>query len=181
MPDAGELPGTLRAVVPLVRAGDAVVRELVAHRLPGLAAVVGALDLLPEPPAGLRQIEPVRIGGRPLDVVDLPPRKVGAADVPVFALSIRRQDERALARADQHSYLAHPSLLCSACRVIVSYVSPRAARLRTAGFGLNHSDHVSLGIMEEGNTGAVRYLVRRHHRAAAETLNFVEAASRSGT
>jgi hypothetical protein len=40
MPDALELPGMRRAVVPLVRAGDAVVDELVAHRLPGLAAVV---------------------------------------------------------------------------------------------------------------------------------------------
>ena len=44
MPDALELPGVRRAVVPLVRAGHAVVDELVAHRLPGLAAVVGALD-----------------------------------------------------------------------------------------------------------------------------------------
>ena len=40
MPDALELPGMRRAVVPLVSAGDAVVDELVAHRLPGLAAVV---------------------------------------------------------------------------------------------------------------------------------------------
>ena len=40
MPDALELPGMRRAVVPLVRAGDAVVDELVADRLPGLAAVV---------------------------------------------------------------------------------------------------------------------------------------------
>ena len=50
MPDPLELPGMRRAVVPLVRAGDAVVDELVAHRLPGLAAVVGALDHCPNQP-----------------------------------------------------------------------------------------------------------------------------------
>ena len=38
-----------RAVVPLVGPGHAVVGELVAHRCPGLAAVVGALDQLAEP------------------------------------------------------------------------------------------------------------------------------------
>ena len=111
MPDALELPGVRRAVVPLVRAGDAVVHELVAHRLPRLAAVVGALDQLPEPAAGLRRIQPIRVGGRSLEVVDLPARKVGAADVPPFALAVRRQDERALACANQYPYPAHPSLL----------------------------------------------------------------------
>ena len=107
MPDALELPGVRRAVVPLVRAGDAVVDELVAHRLPRLAAVVGALDHLPEPAAGLRRIQPVRVGGRALEVVDLPAGKVGAADVPPLALAVRRQDERALARPNQYPYSAH--------------------------------------------------------------------------
>ena len=111
MPDARELPGVRRAVVPLVRAGDAVVDELVAHRLPRLAAVVGALDQLPEPAAGLRRIQPIRVGGRSLEVVDLPAGEVGTADVPPFALAVRRQDERALACADQYPYPAHPSLL----------------------------------------------------------------------
>ena len=113
MPDALELPGVRRAVVPLVGAGDAVVDELVADRLPGLAAVVGALDHLPEPAAGLRRVQPVRVGGRALEVVDLPAREVRAADVPLLALAVRRQDERALARADQYSYPAHPQLLSS--------------------------------------------------------------------
>ena len=108
MPDALELPGVRRAVVPLVSAGDAVVHELVAHRLPRLAAVVGALDQLPEPAAGLRRIQPVRVGGRSLEVVDLPARKMGTADVPLFALAVRRQDERALACANQYPYSAHP-------------------------------------------------------------------------
>ena len=66
MPDSLELPGMRRAVVPLVRAGDAVVDELVIHRLPGLAAVVRALDQLPEPAAGLRRIQAIRIDRRSL-------------------------------------------------------------------------------------------------------------------
>src|SRR5206468_4577713 len=43
VPHARELPWMLRAVVPLVRARHAVVRELVADGLPGLSAVVRAL------------------------------------------------------------------------------------------------------------------------------------------
>ena len=46
MPDPLELPRVRRPVVPLVGAGGAVVGELVAHRLPGRAAVIGALDHL---------------------------------------------------------------------------------------------------------------------------------------
>jgi hypothetical protein len=110
MPDALELPGVGRAVVPLVRAGDAVVPELVIHRRPRLTAVVGALDQLPKPAAGLRRIEPIRINGRSLEVVDLPAAEMGAADVPPFALAVRRQDERALARTHQNPYSAHPFL-----------------------------------------------------------------------
>ena len=86
MPDSLELPGVRRAVIPLVSAGDAVVFELVADRLPSLAAVVGALDLLPEPAAALRRVQPVRVNGRALDVVDLPARKVGTADIPALRL-----------------------------------------------------------------------------------------------
>ena len=104
MPDALELPGVRRAVVPLVSAGYAVVLELVADRLPGLAAVVGSLDHLPEPAAGLRRIQPVRVDGRAFQVVDLPARKVGAADIPPLALAVGCQDERPLPRADQDSY-----------------------------------------------------------------------------
>ena len=128
VPDALELPRVRRAVVPLVRAGDAVVHELVAHRLPRLAAVVGALDHLPEPAAGLRRVEPVRVGGRALEVVDLPAAEVRAADVPPLALAVRRQDERALARADQYPYSAHrfaPSAAAPS-RSLCSRAAPRA-------------------------------------------------------
>ena len=54
MPDSLEFPGMGRAVVPLMRAWCAVVHELVTHRLPCLAAIVGALDQLPEPVGELR-------------------------------------------------------------------------------------------------------------------------------
>src|SRR5213592_376191 len=76
-----------------------------------LAPVAGALDDLPEPPARLRRVQPIRIDRRALEVVDLPAREVRATDIPPFALAVRRQDERALARTDQHSYSAHGSLL----------------------------------------------------------------------
>src|SRR5262249_30707399 len=112
VPDARELPRVLRAVVPLVRARHAVVGELVADRLPRLAAVVRALDLLAEPAAGLRRVEPVGLGRRALQVVDLPAREVGTGDLPPLALAVRRQHERALARADQYAYSGHQLLLC---------------------------------------------------------------------
>src|SRR5437667_12906494 len=71
MPDALELPRMLRAVVKLVRAHFAFIHEHVALALghsirapptcgfrfrwiPRFATVIGALDDLPEPPAGLR-------------------------------------------------------------------------------------------------------------------------------
>ena len=111
VPDALELPRVRRAVVPLVRARLAVVGELVADRLPCLAAVVGSLDELPEPARGLRRVQPVRVDRRALHVVDLPAPEVRAADVPLAALGIRRQDERALACSHQHPYSAHRSLL----------------------------------------------------------------------
>src|SRR5512145_780921 len=101
VPDPRELPGARRAVVPQVRAGGALVFELVAHRVPRLAAVVGALDHLPEPAAGLRRVQPIRIGWGRLQMIDLPAPEVRAADVPLFTLAVGRQNERALSRADQ--------------------------------------------------------------------------------
>jgi len=44
MPDSLELPGVRRAVIPLVRAGDAVVRELISYGFPRFAAVIRSLD-----------------------------------------------------------------------------------------------------------------------------------------
>ena len=47
--------------------------------MPGLAAVVGALNDLSEPAAGLRRIDAIGIDGRALQVIDLPPGEVRAA------------------------------------------------------------------------------------------------------
>src|SRR5207245_6936084 len=63
MPDSLELPGVRRAIVPLVRAGDAFVDEFVTHRLPRLATVVRALDQLPKPTTALRRIQPILVSG----------------------------------------------------------------------------------------------------------------------
>src|SRR6266702_8701151 len=132
MPDALELPGMLRAVVPLMR-GEGLARlrgrvvgELVAlafgetfrglfqhtsRRLPRLAAVAGALDDLSEPPARLRRVQPVRIGGGAFHMIDLPAGEVWTAHVPPLALAVRRQDERTLTGTHQNPYTAHGSLL----------------------------------------------------------------------
>ena len=131
MPDALEFPRVLRAVVPhvrrerLARFGRRVVDELVAfaHRhavgrgrrfagrrarlVPRFAAVVGALNDLPEPAAGLRRIDAVRIDGRAFEVVHLPAGEMRAADVPLLALAVGRENERAFARADENTNTAH--------------------------------------------------------------------------
>src|SRR4029077_10618005 len=124
----------LGAVVPLVRgkrlAGfrGSIVRKLVALALgllgrlggapgrrarlmPCLAAVIGTLDDLAKPAAGLRRIDPIGICRRALHVVHLPAGKVRAADVPFVALAICGQDECAFACTCQNSYLAHALLL----------------------------------------------------------------------
>src|SRR5437016_13454750 len=131
MPDALALPRMLRAVVPHVRRERlssffrrSVVDEFVAFAFrwalrgrlfaggraglyPGLAAVIGALDDLPEPSAGLRRVNSVRIRRRSLQVINLPASEVRTADLPAFAFSIGRQHKRSLARAHHNSHLAH--------------------------------------------------------------------------
>ncbi len=119
----------LRAVIKLVRGQRLprfrryVVDELVAHAfrrtgrgrlsgrrsrlVPGLAAIVRALDQLPKPAAGLRRVQPVRIHGRSLHVIHLPARKMGAAYVPFFPLAIGRQNKCSLTRSHQNSHAAH--------------------------------------------------------------------------
>src|SRR6266568_1144423 len=128
MPDALELPGMLRAVVPLVRGERLaglrrdVVDELVAlalgtlagfhrhaaaGRVPRLGAVARALDDLAEPAARLRRVQPIAVDARSLQVIDLPAGEVRAAHVPAAALAVRGQNERTLAGADQYAYTAH--------------------------------------------------------------------------
>src|SRR5581483_7028435 len=106
-PDARELPRARRSVVPQMRARLALVGELVANRLPGPATVIRALDLLPEPATGLRGVEPIGVGRRALDVIDLPACEVRATNFPLGALAIRGQDESPLARPYQYPYAAH--------------------------------------------------------------------------
>src|SRR3569832_1323453 len=96
-----------RSVVPLVRARNAIVGELVAHRRPSLPAVVRALDDLSEPAARLRRKESIRIGRRRRDEIDLPPRVVLVADIPLLSLAVRRENECALPCADENSCAAH--------------------------------------------------------------------------
>src|SRR6266496_6202513 len=119
MPDAFEFPGMLCSVVPLVRGewftslGRSVINEFIAfafgrairafqflraaaRRVPGFAAVVGALSDLPKPAARLRPINAIRVNWRTLHVVDFPTRKMRAANLPSFARTIRGQNERAL-------------------------------------------------------------------------------------
>ncbi len=107
MPNAFELPRVRRAVVPLVRARVSFVFELVSHRRPRLPAIIRALNDLSEPTARLRCIQPVRINRRSLDVIDLPTGKMRPADLPLFALAIRGQNESPLVRPNQYPYPAH--------------------------------------------------------------------------
>src|SRR5688572_9952858 len=112
MPDAFELPRVWRAVVPLVRgerfAGlwRGVVGEFVALAfgrtigsggrfagwgsglVPCFAAVIGALNNLPEPAARLGRIEPIWIDRGSFEMVHLPTGKVRFTDIPAFPLCV---------------------------------------------------------------------------------------------
>ena len=124
MPDAFELPRVRRAVVPLVSAGIALVGEFVADRLPGLAAVVGALDHLAEPAAGLRRVQPVRIDGRALEVVDFPAREVGTIDVPRWRLASPVRMKAPLRY--------RPAPVLRSCLTPAYHPGPRRARVYTS-------------------------------------------------
>ena len=134
VPYSFELPGVLRVVIPLVcrerLAGlrRNVVSELVAlalghafgslgliRRCPGLVprltAVIGALNDLAEPAAGLRRIQPIRVHGRAFQMVHLPAAKKRPADAPLLPLAVGGQNKRALLGAHQNPYAAHTFLL----------------------------------------------------------------------
>src|SRR5262245_37663805 len=116
MPGSLELPRVRCAVVPLVRARDAVVRELIAGRLPRLSTVIRPLNDLAEPCARLRCIDPVRVGRRSLHVVNLPTAEVRSADIPAVSLAVSGEDEAALAGPDENSNAAHNLLDSSVSR-----------------------------------------------------------------
>src|SRR5262249_3785683 len=113
VPDARELPRVRRAVVPEVRAGRAVVRELVPERLPRLAAVVGALDQLAEPAARLRRVQAIRLCGRSLQMIHRTTAAERARHAPARESAVGLEDERAFARSDQDSYSAHHASFAS--------------------------------------------------------------------
>ena len=107
MPDSLERPRVRRAVVPEVSPRLAVVEELVAHRIPRLAAIVRALNDLAKPVAALRRIDPVRIHRRRLHVEDFETAKVRSVNLPVLPRPIRRENEGSLFRADENANLGH--------------------------------------------------------------------------
>src|SRR5579862_2304162 len=78
-----------------------------AGLVPGLAAVVGALNDLAEPSAGLRSVNAIGIGGRSLEVVKLPSGEVRTADLPSIALAVGGKNECSLARSHKNSNSAH--------------------------------------------------------------------------
>src|ERR1700679_4041090 len=110
MPDSLEFPGMRRAIVPLMRAWVAIVQEFVTDWLPSFPAVIGALYQLPKPGAVLRGIKPLSVSGRSLHMEYLPATKMGATNLPLFAHCVGSQNECTLARPDQYSYTAHPTL-----------------------------------------------------------------------
>src|SRR6516164_3277048 len=70
--------------------------------MPSLPAVVGALDDLSKPSAGLRGINAIRVSLRALQAIHFPSRKMWSAHVPLVAFAVRRKNECALLRADQN-------------------------------------------------------------------------------
>src|SRR5262245_66133405 len=112
MPYPFEFPGPWRAVIELVRgerlAGlwrriiDKLVALALEHALrssgrfarrrsrlvPSLSIVIRALNDLAEPAARLRCIDSIRVGGRSLQVINLPARKKRRANVPPFPFSV---------------------------------------------------------------------------------------------
>src|SRR6516162_405340 len=83
VPDALELPGMGPAVIPHVSARHAFVGEFIADWLKSLAPVARTLHHLPEPPAALRGIDSIVIDRRGFHVVNLPPRKMRAGNIPL--------------------------------------------------------------------------------------------------
>src|SRR5207248_9988135 len=110
MPDPLELPGMLRAVIPLVGGewlaglSRCVIGKFIAggfrrtwfwllsrrrsRLVPGFATIVGALNDLSEPAARLRGINSIRISRRSFQVIHLATRKMRSAHIPLFAFAV---------------------------------------------------------------------------------------------
>src|SRR5687767_8936151 len=98
--------------------------------MPGLAAVIRALNDLPEPTAALGRKQPIRISRRSLDMINLPTGKMRTANVPSFALRVRGQNERPFPCTNQHSYFAHLILPVDSSLFHNSFLTSRQSRSR---------------------------------------------------
>src|ERR1051325_714708 len=110
MPDSLEFPGMRRTIVPLMRAGDAVVQECVPDPRPSFPAVIGALYELPKPSAVLRGVQPLEVDRRSFEMEYLPTGKMGASNLPLFAHCVGSENECTLARPHEDTYTAHVTL-----------------------------------------------------------------------
>src|ERR1017187_5541439 len=77
-----------------IRLGSLGSRMMVCRHIPPAPGCQDGPDGWPRSPGRA-------CNGRPLDMINLPAPKVGAADVPPLATAVRGHDERALARANQ--------------------------------------------------------------------------------
>src|SRR5207244_11194979 len=75
--------------------------------VPGLAAVIGALNDLAEPVVGLRHVNALGIQRRTLQVIEIPTAKVRTADVPLLPLAVRSENEGSFTGADQDADRSH--------------------------------------------------------------------------
>src|SRR6185312_9241002 len=82
---------------------------------PGLAPVVGTLDDLAEPVAGLRGVNAIGVGRRSLEVIHRPAGKMWTLDVPILPLAVGGKNERAFAGAHQQPYRAHSQIISRSC------------------------------------------------------------------
>ena len=104
--------------------------------------------------ARLRGVQPIRIGRRSLEVVDLPAPEVGPADVPLLPRAVRRRERTRPSRPDQDSYPAHPSLLPRCAFIAAStlpLVSGGLRRLRRRA--LSHRPDLDGAGASQGHAG----------------------------
>src|SRR5207247_24583 len=80
---------------------------------------------LAEPCRGLREVEPVGIGRRSCEVIDLPSTKQRASHLPSPPGAVRVNDEGTLSSPDEDPNPAHASTSCVAAVYRLHPASPR--------------------------------------------------------
>ena len=108
----------------------------------------------------LRRIQPVRIHRHPLEMIDPLPGKVRSTRIPLLRFPIRRQSERAFARANQQSLRAHGPFSFTATYITAaSNQCPTITVLSDRG---NHRDFPSVeGIPRVPSTTSTKFLSSR--------------------